>query len=133
MHQRDRDCCELRVPRRRRSEARRAFYEWREYELRLQLRAQRRLDVIQMGLHGRTGVPGRARLKRVVDCPVLVQQRAARRALPEHDLTVVEHTFAQQIEHRAHHVQHDDIVARLDDRHVELGIQPRHPAALEEP
>ena len=54
----------------------------------------------------------------------------ARGALLEHDLAVVEHALAQQVEHRAHHVQHDDVVARLDDGHVELGVQPASSAGL---
>jgi F-type H+-transporting ATPase subunit b len=49
----------------------------------------------------------------------------ARHAVPEHHLSIVEHALLQQIEHRSQHVQHDDVVARLDDCHVELGIQLR--------
>ena len=41
----------------------------------------------------------------------------------EHNLTVVKHTLAQQVIHRAHHVQHDDVMAGLDDRQVEFGVQ----------
>ena len=86
---------------------------------------QGRFHIAHMRLDSRTrrhGVPG---LQRLVDDPMLLKQGLAGCALPEHDLTVVEHALAQKLEHGAHHVQHHDVVARLDDCHVEAGIQLR--------
>ncbi|OIQ64585.1 hypothetical protein GALL_538630 [mine drainage metagenome] len=87
------------------------------------LRLQGGLDVIQMRFHRRAGRTGVAVLQGRIDGAVLVQQGRAGRALLEHDLPIVKHAFAQQLEHGAHHVQHDDVVARLDDCHVEFGVK----------
>ncbi|MPL74147.1 hypothetical protein SDC9_19957 [bioreactor metagenome] len=89
----------------------------------LALFGQRLFDEFHVPGHRRPGRRPVARLDRGVDRAVLLQQRVARGAIAEHDLAVVEHAFLQQLEHRAHHVQGDDIVSGLDDRHVELRIE----------
>ncbi len=53
----------------------------------------------------------------------MIEQQIARCALLEHDRAVVKHTFAQQIKHGAHHMEHDDIVTGFDDRHMKLRIK----------
>ena len=45
-----------------------------------------------------------------VDGAVLIEKCVACCAPFEHDLTIVKHAFAQQLIHRAHHVQHDHVV-----------------------
>jgi hypothetical protein len=81
------------------------------------------LDKGQMRLDRGAGGGGVAGLDAVVDRLVLVQQLVAGHAVAEHDLAVVEHALPQQVVHRPHHVQHDDVVAGLDDRQVELRVQ----------
>ena len=75
--------------------------------------------------HGGAGGCGISGLQRGVDGAVLVQQRVAGAALAEHDGAVVEDAFAQQLIHRPHHVQHDDVMAGLDDGQMEIRVQLR--------
>ena len=93
--------------------------------IRLALVTQGAFDIVKMIVHSRPGGLRLAILQGRVDGTVLVQKRLPRGALPEHDLTIVKHAVSQQLVHRTHHVQHDHIVAGLDDRHVELRIELR--------
>ena len=86
---------------------------------------QRGLHIVQMRLDRAARGPSIARHQRIADRAMLIQQQITRLLLPEHRLPVIEQPRPQQIEHRPHHMQHDDIVAGLDDRHVKLGIQLR--------
>ena len=63
-------------------------------------------------------------MQRVIDRAVLIQKRVPRGPLFEHDGPIVEHPFAQQIIHRSHHMQHDDVVARLNNRQMKVGVEP---------
>ena len=56
-----------------------------------------------------------AALQRVIDGAVLIEQHFAGGALFEHGLAVVKDALLQQLIHRAHHVQHHDVMAGLDD------------------
>ncbi len=63
-------------------------------------------------------------LQGVVDGSVLFQHGGACGVLSKHHLTIVEYALAHQIEHGAHHVQHDDIVAGFDDGGMKQRVQP---------
>lgn len=76
-----------------------------------------------MCLDRRTGGAGSRRCRAVLMAGCWIQQLIAGDAVLEHHLAVIEHAPAQQIIHRAHHVQHDDVVAGLDDGKVETGVQ----------
>ena len=77
----------------------------------------------QMRFDGGLGSVWIAGLKPVVDGAVLVQQQFTRGALLEHHGAVVKHAFTQKIHHGPHHMQHDDVVARLNDCEVKFRIK----------
>ena len=76
-----------------------------------------------MRLDGRLRTCRVATLQGGVDGVVLFQQLIPGGALFEHHAAVIKHTLLQQLIHRPHHMQHNHVVACLDNRQVKFGVQ----------
>ena len=93
--------------------------------LRVFVFCQRPFHIVQMGFYCRAGRLPIPLHQGIMNRTMLIEKRISYGFFFLNKKAIVEHTFAQQLEHGPHHMQHHNIVAGFDDGEVKLSIKHR--------